>query len=228
MRRTIAVITAAILTASAGPALADEADTTVGRVSVPDRIFAEDTCVDVPVSYDFSDVPADSFWTLDLDADFDTGAFAAGFGGETGHADAYWCPSDLPGEFTLSGMLEVMDAESTGVTQDRIVLNFVVTKRRTTATFRVSDRTPRVRQIIRAKGCVSSSGHRDDYREVILQYRRAGEWRRLMKTWTDEVGCFNEETYSKTTGTARLRARVPGTSSRTGAYSKVVAVKVHR
>jgi hypothetical protein len=223
MIRSATALAAALLLTTAATAHAESAPVAGGTVSVPNVILAADYCVEVPVAYDFSGMDLGYTWTLDLDSNATGGAFWFGDSGDAGTTSATWCPADLTGSFYLIGTLKVVDAEYNDVSTDLLVFNFTVKKRTTTATLRIADTTPKAGKIFRVKGCLASSGRRDAYREMAIQYRRpAGTWHKLVTTWTDEVGCFSEETFSKKPGKAYLRVHVSSTSSRTGAYSKVI------
>ena len=135
---------------------------------------------------------------------------------------------DLGGSFHLTGTLTVLDSEYITVATNPIALTFTVRRRLTRSTLHVSKIRPRVGKTVHLRGCVSSNGHRDAHRGLYVQRRApGGSWHVLVKTFTDEAGCYDESTAFKRRGKRYLRAYVPGTHSRTVDYSTrrtVVAV----
>jgi len=229
MRRTIALLTIATL-GIGGPAHADTTTTPSGTISVPNTILADDGCVDTPVLYAFDGMAVDYTWNLDLKSTASGDVYEFGNGGDSGPGSTgYWCPVDLPGRFSLTGALTVMDADYNTVAVEPVRITFTIKKRTTKATIRVPDTTPKAGKSFHIKGCVTAAGKREDYRDLSIQYRKpGGEWKRLGATQTDEVGCYDEEAYIVNPGTRYLRIKVPATNSRFGAYSKVIKMKAHR
>ena len=92
MRRTIIAIAVAlaVVGGTGQSATADLSRVTGGDVSVEDTLAAADTCIDVPVKYDFTGIDASWHWTLNLESTSAFGAYGTGEGGNTGAESAMW------------------------------------------------------------------------------------------------------------------------------------------
>ena len=111
--RRIAALTAALLPAGVGIAAGGTDDVgSLGSISVGDITAKNGGCTKAPVSYDFTaGVPLDGTWRLDLSGGA-VSVFLHGDGYDAlGEDEVQWCPSDGIGTTTLTGSLEVMDAD---------------------------------------------------------------------------------------------------------------------
>jgi hypothetical protein len=231
MRSLPAVLVACFATTvlAVAPASADSATVVGGVFTVRSTNVADDTCVDIPITYDMTSMPVDWSWSLELASTSAYGAYMFGSGGDTGVDEAMWCPADVVGAFALTGILEVRDANYESVASDLVQLSFTVSKRTTKATLRATDKTPKAKKVFRLKGCVSAAGKREDYRTMQIQTRKpGGSWKKLTTTYTDSVGCYSELAYISKPGTRYIRTYVPATYSRSKAYSPVLKMRAHK
>lgn len=226
-RLGLAVTLCAAGALTATPARADSGDVYGGRVYMPEVVITTSSCINIPIHYDLSRMPADYNWTIDVQSDFYSGGFDYDTGPAKGTTGIQWCEQDLPGRYTATVIVDVKDENYGDVTTDESLLTFTIRKATTRATVKVGDATLKTNQTTNIRGCVTAHSKRQAYRQVAIEYHWKGRpWKRLMYAYTDGTGCYREPFYSKYAGALEMRVRVPGDGISKVGYSKAVKVKV--
>jgi hypothetical protein len=201
-----------------------------GMLSIPDRAYATEYGMSIPITYDWTPLPQNTYWRLELDETtsemsvFDFGTS----GGGGGTTNANWSPADLTGQHTLTGTLDLTIGEDPETTQG-VALTTTIVRQPTTASIKATNVKPKVGRSIRIKGCVTRLGKRQAYEDVAVQYRLpGGSWRLYDAESTDSVGCYEVTMSIAKAGTRHVRVHVPPLHWAERAYSKTISIKVHK